>query len=243
MFRPLPTLSLTLLLLAACAQPAPQAPVAAPATSSVHFVDLGKGKVQTPASVVLKLQMPQSGAFSTKASSGGVAKSETDISDLQVFLYEMSSGSAPAAGTCPGAAVDVAGASGVTLKHVQLIPVNLSGGPSTFTQTVIFQNIPPNSVGGAKYFIGVRALEGSNNITTCLDGFKQDAGTHDGISVSAGGPIGLAASGNEVTSSFSVSPTTPQSVSIRLLPVSGASLDATISVQPGSTTLPAIDAQ
>lgn len=245
-------------LLAACAAPAGLSPAVPNASqdlvkayttkgNQVHIVDVSRNHEQTPASMVLNIGFAPSAGFKTQAASGGAAKDQTNVSHLEVFLYEMAGGVKPSAATCPAMTAVATGSPSVVLKYRTLVPVNLAGGPSNYTQTVVFNNLPPNTNTGDKYFIGVRALEsGSANITTCTgSGYSQANGTFDTISVPTSGPVALAVSGNSVSAApnYTLSPLSPQSVTLQLLGAFGASIDANVTVTTGSTTLPGISAQ
>lgn len=242
-------IAVALLLLAACSSSVNQLSQAdqlsqkyAQQNHQVHRVDVGKGQQHTPAAMVLTLNMPASDNFKTQADNGGEAKDHTHVNGIEVFLYEVSGGTPPAAGTCPGAAVDLAAAGSVKLMHRQLLTPNLTAAGPNWTQTVIFENIPSNTNLGDKYFIAARAMQSSANITSCSDGYKQDAGTFDSITITSNGPVGLSTQGHEVSTNYTVTPGAPQTIQLSLLDAVGAKLDAVITVEEGDTTLPDISA-
>lgn len=213
----------------------------------VHVVDVSNGKQQTPAAMVLNLKFGgASDGFKTQAQSGGAAKDKANVSHLEVFLYEVTGGIPPTAGTCP-TTVNLAGGPNVTLKHTQQITAALAGATTPYTQTVVFNNLPANTVTGDKYFIGVRALEsGSSNISHCSGlngGYHQNPGTFGTLTVAVGGPVALSTTGHTVTgTNYVLAPLTPQTITLNLLPANGAQLDANVTVNAGTTTLPAITA-
>lgn len=224
------------LALSACNSPAAQDTVqnntVSPPAQSLSVIDLKQGKGSMR--ITLKAQGAEN--FGIKANTDGqTAKTGSQVSNLEIFLFDIDSGSRPTPGTVASPFdLDTAG-----ITNVNSSIISFTGS----TQTVLLQNIPANINTGGRFFIGVRALESTENITAPNTGFSYGTGTNLQLALSDSGGDTAAPGGVSVDATYLVSNTAPLGVSVPLKNAVGATLDAQVSVSDGNTSLPGISIQ
>ncbi len=202
-------------------------------TQSVSVIDLKQGK----GSMRIILNAQRTEAFGIKANTDGqTAKTSSEVTNLEVFLFDIDSGTRPTAGTV-ASPFDLDGATGITNVNSSIISFTGS------TQTVLLQNIPANANGGGRFFIGVRALESTENITDPNTGFSYGNGTGFQLALSDSGGDTAEPGGVSVDATYVVSNSAPLGVDVQLTNAKGATLDAQVSVNDGATSLPGISIQ
>ncbi len=185
----------------------------------------------------LTLHAQEDLGFKTQASANGqVSKSTTEVSNLEIFLFDIDSGARPTAGTAV-APLDLQSASGVTLVDSAIISFTGS------TQTVLLQNIPANTNASGRFFVGVRALESTANITARSTGFSYGSGPDLQLALSGSGGDTAMPGGVSVNANYLLSTLTALGVNVPLQNAVGATVDAQVSVTNGNTALPSISIQ
>jgi hypothetical protein len=224
--------------LSACGQPTVQVPNATPAQVSqqnqnTSVIDLKKGR----GSMRITLNAQQTEDFAIKANTDGkTAKTNSAVSNLEIFLFDIDSGVRPTAGTL-ASPLNLQAESGIT--NVSSSIISFTGS----TQTVLLTNIPANSNASGRFFIGVRALESTENITDPGTGFSYGTGLNFQLALSGSGGDTAQPGGVSVSASYVVSDETALGVSVPLKNAIGATLDAQVSVTNGSTSIPGISIQ
>lgn len=191
---------------------------------------------QGKGSLLLTLNFGDNQGFTTQANkNGGVQKTSADLSDLEIFLFDVDSGTIPPSSD---PAVDLNTASGVTTVHSGVISFTGTG-----SQAVLLTNIPANAVTGTgKYYVGVRGLETGANISS-FSGYEHTTGAGGPVFVSDTGGDGGTTGKVSVDASYAVSDTTALGVNLELLDEIGASIDSTVNVSDGAVFSPGITIQ
>lgn len=200
---------------------------------TLDVIDVGQGKVKTPAAFAVNFQFQEESGFHTQAStSGGEGKTGTDISDFRVYLFECQSASLPAPGS-PGSPVDLDADPNCSRVHDALISkaAGFSG-----SQSFIFDNVPESSSAGQRFYVGVVALEAALNITSETGYvFNGSPNSNGALALSSSG--GNGSGGVHVATGYDVSAeSTALGVNVTLLSDKGANLDSNVTVANGNTS-------
>lgn len=202
-------------------------------TQNLSVIDLKKGQ----GSMRITLNAQRAESFGIKTNTNGqLAKVNADVSNLEIFLFDIDSGLRPTAGTA-ATPFNLSGASGITMVNSSIISFTGS------TQTVLLKNIPANTNGSGRFFIGVRAFESTENITDPSTGFSYGAGVNFQLAISSSGGDTAEQGGASINASYVVSNPTALGINVPLKNETGATLDAQVSIADGSTTLPGISIQ
>lgn len=165
--------------------------------------------------------------FNVKAPSvsntdGVPAKTGTDIKSLKVYLVEGSS-------TGYGSGGDPIG------DKISAGPFDLNR-TGTSDYTVTFSKVPPNTA-TKSYYVAVRAFDTIGGTGNEL--IKDNNGGTAWTGTTASTPkVAVSGSGVSVDADFKVSTTTALSVTLNLLDAVGATLQSSVTPNPGSNTLP-----
>lgn len=236
--------SLLALSLAGACQPANLQPAApsldassgsrfAPTAPAPLQIKVGQGK----GSMLLQLKAADAEGFTVQANSNGNShKLASQVSHLRVFLFDVDSGVRPTAGTA-AAPLDLETTAGVT--RVTDATIAFTGS----TQTVLLTNVPSNANAAGRFFIGVRALESSTNITNAATGFSYGTAPGSQLALSDAGGDTAMPGGVAIGAGYLVSNSAALAVTLPLLNATGATLDAQVTVTNGSPTLPGINIQ
>ncbi len=199
---------------------------------SAKAIDVSQGQFKTPAAFGFSLKFSEPEFQTLASSSGGVAKTGSDLSDFNLYLLECVTSGVPAAGTAT-VPVDLEAAPncGVVYQVKKLKAGGFAG-----SQSFVFENIPPNSAANKNYFVAVAAEQTGANIS-------QPTGYIIGGATPSNGPIALSNSGGNGSGSVHVDAnyslagqTSSLGIALVLRAEKGAKVDSTVNVTDGTAS-------